>query len=49
MKIEIEKAPNCVIALIRCNDGMSFQGAGKNQQEAISVMWALYNNYYKSK
>jgi hypothetical protein len=46
MKIEITKTPYCTIALVKFNNKMSFQGAGQTEEEALNVMWALYNRYY---
>ena len=47
MKIEITKTPYCTIALVRFRDKISFQGAGQTEEEALNVMWTLYNRYYE--
>lgn len=37
-----------IVATFRSYDKITFQGAGKNEQEALNYLWAQYNRYYKT-
>jgi hypothetical protein len=45
MNITYKNLPHCITATIKCGQ-LTFQGAGKTEQEAVSYMWAMYNRYY---
>lgn len=45
--IKYQKLPRCVTASLKCGE-LTFQGAGKTKEEAVQVMWAQYNKYYKT-
>lgn len=45
MNVQITKYNNIFIASIK-SGYYTFQGAGKTEQEATSVMWKQYNTVY---